>query len=229
MLNLHFAATSFNRIILSRRLKNLVEQKGHSQLYGADRTFFLVSVVMCHVRVLCGRGPWWAWQPWQPWGTPRRKDCSTRGAERKRMNVNAKELAGIGTVSAWSLNWGSSRRTKRSEAGFTMREIEKERIGFLRDKPWIKVQRPWTWRCGPSNRARPASTTAAVAAIKEYASWRTKMNAVDVTKREGNCSRADTADKRSFRRIINCTCGFGGSARDFTTRRSYGCCRLHLG
>jgi len=44
--------------------------------------------------------------------------------ERRRMNVNAKELAGIGIVLAWSLNWGNSRRTKRSEAGFTIRKRE---------------------------------------------------------------------------------------------------------
>lgn len=52
-------------------------------------------------------------------------------------NVNAKELAGIGVV----LELG--KLPKRSEAGFTMREKERELyLGFLRNKPWIKVQRP---------------------------------------------------------------------------------------
>lgn len=225
--NLHFAATSFNRIVSSCRLKNLAEQRGYSQLYGADRAFFpcLCSNVPCAGAV----------RPWTLMGTglatmATMGHATRRGErllyERREEEANERECKGVGIVSAWSLNWGSSRRTKRSEAGFTMKEREKY-LGFLRNKPWIKVQRPWTWRCGPSNRARPVSDDGSV--IEEYASWRMETNVVDVTKKKGNCSRADTADKESSRRIINCTCGFGGLVRDFTTRRSYGCCRLHLG
>jgi len=57
-------------------------------------------------------------------------------------NVNAKEhsLGNLGVV----LELGKlPEDEKRSEAGFTIREREREKcLGFLRNKPWIKVQWP---------------------------------------------------------------------------------------
>lgn len=98
--------------------------KQRSQLYGVDRTFFLVPVVMCHVRVPCSRGLWWAQATMATMGHATQRGEKTALREAKKANERECKGAGIGIVSAWSLNWGSSRRTKRSEAGFTIRKRE---------------------------------------------------------------------------------------------------------
>lgn len=115
----------------------------------------------------------------------RRKDCFTRGKE-----ANERECKGarIGIVSAWSLNWGSSRRAKGSEAGFTIRKKERSTLDFCGISRGSKCSGleldDAVHRTEP-----PASDSGSV--IKEiFAVTYVEMNAMDVTKEGENCSFA---------------------------------------
>lgn len=72
---------------------------------------------------------------------PRRKDCSTRGKD-----ANEHECKGAGwyrgIVSAMVLEPGKLPEDEEKRGEFYKEKERGKHLGFLRNKPWIKVQRP---------------------------------------------------------------------------------------